>query len=124
MSCVQTRSTGVERSDLKGRSRMSYKFACWVRTLTDLNTTVQKAFNILSPGGTPLRRHSKGGTALINDPAALIAEALKRKFAHHRHNISSDKENSRELSPFGSPDTPKVPHHARRSQGHRHLIPH
>lgn len=62
-----------------------------------------------SPGGTPVRRRrSKGAPALINDPAALIAEALKKKFAHHRHNISSDKENSLELSPFGSPETPKV----------------
>lgn len=62
-----------------------------------------------SPGGTPIRRRrSKGGTALLNDPAALIAEALKRKFAQHRHNNSSDKENSLDLSPFSSPETPKV----------------
>lgn len=45
---------------------------------------------------------------MLNDPAALIAEALKRKFAHHHHDISSDKENSLERSPFGSPETPKV----------------
>ncbi|XP_034383862.1 mitochondrial fission regulator 2 isoform X1 [Cyclopterus lumpus] len=75
-----------------------------------------------SPGGTPIRRRrSKGGPALLSDPAALIAEALKRKFAQHRHNSSSDKENSLELSPFGSPDTPKVPLHVRRSQGRLHL---
>ncbi|XP_070843706.1 mitochondrial fission regulator 2 [Chaetodon trifascialis] len=75
-----------------------------------------------SPGGTPIRRRrSKGVAALPNDPAALIAEALKRKFAQHRHNTSSDKENSRELSPFGSPETPKVPVHTRRSQGRLHL---
>lgn len=62
-----------------------------------------------SPGGTPVgRRRSKGGAALLNDPAALIAEALKRKFAKHRHNNSSDKENSLDLSPFGSPEVPKV----------------
>lgn len=62
-----------------------------------------------SPGGTPVtRRRSKGGAASLSDPAALIAEALKRKFAQHRHNNSSDKENSLELSPFGSPETPKV----------------
>ncbi|XP_060947754.1 mitochondrial fission regulator 2 [Limanda limanda] len=78
-----------------------------------------------SPGGTPVRRRrSKGGGALLNDPAALIAEALKRKFAQYRHNNSSDKENSLELSPFGSPDSPKVPQHARRSQGRRHLMSH
>lgn len=62
-----------------------------------------------SPGGTPVRRRrSKGVPASLSDPAALIAEALKRKFANNRHNVSSDKENSLELSPFGSPETPKV----------------
>uniref|UniRef100_A0A3B5LK24 Mitochondrial fission regulator n=1 Tax=Xiphophorus couchianus TaxID=32473 RepID=A0A3B5LK24_9TELE len=76
-----------------------------------------------SPGGTPVRRRSiKCDTALLNDPAALIALALKKKFAQHRHNTSSDKENSLERSPFGSPDTPPVSHHARRSQGRRHLL--
>uniref|UniRef100_A0A3P8UVD6 Mitochondrial fission regulator n=1 Tax=Cynoglossus semilaevis TaxID=244447 RepID=A0A3P8UVD6_CYNSE len=76
-----------------------------------------------SPGGTPVsRRHSKGQAALFCDPAALIADALKRKFAHHHHNNSSDKENSLELSPFGSPETPKVPQLSRRSQGRLHLM--
>uniref|UniRef100_A0A3Q0SK85 Mitochondrial fission regulator n=1 Tax=Amphilophus citrinellus TaxID=61819 RepID=A0A3Q0SK85_AMPCI len=75
-----------------------------------------------SPGGTPVnRRRSKGGAALLNDPAALIAEALKKKFTHLRHNTSSDKENSYECSPFGSPESPKVPHRPRRSVGRRHL---
>ncbi|XP_024146245.1 mitochondrial fission regulator 2 [Oryzias melastigma] len=75
-----------------------------------------------SPGGTPVRRrHSKGGAAVLSDPAALIAEALKRKFAQHRHNTSSDKENSQELSPFGSPESPKISVHFRRSQGRRHF---
>ncbi|KAM3861246.1 mitochondrial fission regulator 2 [Diretmus argenteus] len=75
-----------------------------------------------SPGGKPIsRRRSKGGAASLNDPAALIAEALKKKFAHHFHNNSSDKENSIELSPFGSPETPRVPQHSRRSQGGLHL---
>lgn len=54
------------------------------------------------------RRRSKGVSASLSDPAALIAEALKRKFAQSHHNHSSDKENSLELSPFGSPETPKV----------------
>uniref|UniRef100_A0A3B5ARX7 Mitochondrial fission regulator n=1 Tax=Stegastes partitus TaxID=144197 RepID=A0A3B5ARX7_9TELE len=74
-----------------------------------------------SPGGTPVRRRrSKGAPALLSDPAALIADALKRKFAQHRLNSSSDKENSVELSPFGSPETPKVLH-GRRSRGQRRL---
>uniref|UniRef100_A0A3Q1GCP4 Mitochondrial fission regulator n=1 Tax=Acanthochromis polyacanthus TaxID=80966 RepID=A0A3Q1GCP4_9TELE len=73
-----------------------------------------------SPGGTPVRRRgSKGGPVLLSDPAALIAEALKRKFAQNRLNNSSDKENSVELSPFGSPETPKVSVHLRRSRGRR-----
>uniref|UniRef100_A0A8B9KUP6 Mitochondrial fission regulator n=1 Tax=Astyanax mexicanus TaxID=7994 RepID=A0A8B9KUP6_ASTMX len=63
-----------------------------------------------SPGGTPVRkRRSKGGPASLSDPAALIAEALKRKFAHKLRENSFDKENhSAELSPFSSPDTPRV----------------
>ncbi|XP_033504240.2 mitochondrial fission regulator 2 [Epinephelus lanceolatus] len=89
--------------------------------LKDLNQVKLRSVE-RSPGGTPVRkRRSKGGTALLSDPAALIAEALKRKFAQHRHNNSSDKENSLELSPFGSPETPKVPLHMRRSQGRLHL---
>ncbi|KAM9354222.1 mitochondrial fission regulator 2 isoform 1-T2 [Pholidichthys leucotaenia] len=71
---------------------------------------------------SPIRkRRSKGSTALPNDPAALIAEALKKKFTQLRLNNSSDKENSLERSPFGSPEAPKVPQHHKRSQGHRHL---
>lgn len=62
-----------------------------------------------SPGGTPVRRRrSKGLPAPPGDPAALIAEALKRKFAHRLLDLSSDKENSLESSPFGSPEIPKV----------------
>ncbi|KAK2856321.1 hypothetical protein Q5P01_005056 [Channa striata] len=84
--------------------------------LKDLNKVKLRSVE-RSPGGKPVRRQcSKGTAALLNDPAALIADALKRKFAHHRHNISSDKENSLELSPFSSPEMPKVPHYSRRSQ--------
>ncbi|XP_045916452.1 mitochondrial fission regulator 2 isoform X2 [Micropterus dolomieu] len=89
--------------------------------LKDLNQVKLRSVE-RSPGGTPIRRRrSKGGAALLGDPAALIAEALKRKFAQHRHNNSADKENSLELSPFGSPEIPKVPLHTRRSQGRLHL---
>uniref|UniRef100_A0AAZ3QWA8 Mitochondrial fission regulator n=1 Tax=Oncorhynchus tshawytscha TaxID=74940 RepID=A0AAZ3QWA8_ONCTS len=59
-----------------------------------------------SPGGTPVRRRRSKGAALLSDPASMIAEALRRKFAHRRLDDSYDKENrSVELSPFGSPDT-------------------
>ncbi|XP_077409042.1 mitochondrial fission regulator 2 [Vanacampus margaritifer] len=89
--------------------------------LKDLNQVKLRAVQ-RSPGGTPVqRRRSKGGGATAKDPAALIAEALKRKFAQNRHNNSSDKENSVESSPFGSPDTPKMFHHAGRSHTRLHL---
>ncbi|XP_052380570.1 mitochondrial fission regulator 2 [Oncorhynchus keta] len=73
-----------------------------------------------SPGGTPVRRRRSKGAALLSDPASMIAEALRRKFAHRRLDDSYDKENhSVELSPFGSPDT--SPCHSKRSQGRLHL---
>ncbi|KAM9779241.1 mitochondrial fission regulator 2 [Syngnathus typhle] len=89
--------------------------------LKDLNQVKLRSVE-RSPGGTPVpRRRSRGGRATPpKDPASLIAEALKRKFAQHRHNLS-DKENSLESSPFGSPDTPKMVHHPRRSQTFLHL---
>ncbi|XP_071007897.1 mitochondrial fission regulator 2-like [Oncorhynchus clarkii lewisi] len=76
-----------------------------------------------SPGGTPVRRRRSKGAALLSDPASMIAEALRRKFAHRRLDDSYDKENrSVELSPFGSPDTsPCIPQHSKRSQGRLHL---
>uniref|UniRef100_A0A3Q1FVL7 Mitochondrial fission regulator n=1 Tax=Acanthochromis polyacanthus TaxID=80966 RepID=A0A3Q1FVL7_9TELE len=81
-------------------------------------------FCFRSPGGTPVRRRgSKGGPVLLSDPAALIAEALKRKFAQNRLNNSSDKENSVELSPFGSPETPKVIISTRFPQKRKHQEP-
>ncbi|KAJ4928990.1 hypothetical protein JOQ06_004611 [Pogonophryne albipinna] len=101
-------------SDVKGTPSM-------LDVLKDLTQVKLRSVN-RSPGGTPVRRRrSKGGPTLLSDPAALIAEALKRKFAQHRHNDSSDKENSLELSPFGSPEIPKIPAHIRRSQGRLHL---
>lgn len=62
-----------------------------------------------SPGGTPVRKRRSKGTVCASDPAALIAEALKRKFAQRQRDNSFDKENcSAESSPFSSPDTPRV----------------
>ncbi|XP_037541334.1 mitochondrial fission regulator 2 [Nematolebias whitei] len=89
--------------------------------LKDLNQVKLRSVQ-RSPGGTPARRRrSRRSAALLSDPAALIAEALKKKFAQHRHNVSSDKENSVELSPFGSPESPQVSLHNRRSLGRRHF---
>lgn len=151
-------STKVFLKDLEKSNFWIWKFQSEVFSCTTFLNCCRKlafwwplvCFLYRSPGGTPVRRRSsKCDTALLNDPAALIARALKKKFAQHRHNTSSDKENSLELSPFGSPDTPpvcfhscdpnslfliaclrninpvlllQVSHHARRSQGRRHLL--
>ncbi|XP_024912661.1 mitochondrial fission regulator 2 isoform X2 [Cynoglossus semilaevis] len=120
----------VDRNGVKGQLKTQYlekglenkHIPSMLDVLKDL-TQVKLRSVERSPGGTPVsRRHSKGQAALFCDPAALIADALKRKFAHHHHNNSSDKENSLELSPFGSPETPKVPQLSRRSQGRLHLM--
>ncbi|XP_077593399.1 mitochondrial fission regulator 2 [Stigmatopora nigra] len=83
--------------------------------LKDLNRVQLRAVE-RSPGGTPVRRR-RSGVGEADDPVSLIAQALKRKFARHAHDSSSDKENSVDSSPFGSPDTPKMPQRSRRSQG-------
>ena len=46
-----------------------------------------------SPGGTPIRQAPR--PCVSNDPAALIAQALKKKFARQRAEESPDKENIR-----------------------------
>ncbi|XP_061756691.1 mitochondrial fission regulator 2 isoform X2 [Nerophis ophidion] len=90
----QDKPTGLSNSNLPSM----------LDILKDLNQVKLRSV-ARSPGGTPLRpRQSKRRAATINDPAGLIAEALKRKFAHHRHNNSSDKENSLEFSPCNSPE--------------------
>lgn len=64
---------------------------------------------VRSPGGTPVRKRRSKGTVCASDPAALIAEALRKKFAHRQRDDSFNKENrSAELSPFGSPEAPFV----------------
>ncbi|XP_072410305.1 mitochondrial fission regulator 2 isoform X3 [Chiloscyllium punctatum] len=60
-----------------------------------------------SPGGTPMRKKPAIKT-LVSDPAALIADALKRKFSHRYMNDSSDYENEPfDFSPLSSPETSK-----------------
>lgn len=58
-----------------------------------------------SPGGTPLRKTPLPADG--NDPASIIAQALKKKFAHRRrHEVNSpdaNKENNSSMSPFGTP---------------------
>ncbi|XP_054474367.1 mitochondrial fission regulator 2 [Anoplopoma fimbria] len=111
----------LDKAQLKPQDSQGKGIPSMLDVLKDLNQVKLRTVE-RSPGGTPVgRRRSKGSAALLSDPAALIAEALKRKFAQHRHNNSSDKENSLELSPFGSPETPKIPLHIRRSKGRLHL---
>ncbi|XP_066528005.1 mitochondrial fission regulator 2 [Hoplias malabaricus] len=89
--------------------------------LKDMNQVKLRAVE-RSPGGTPVRKRRSKGAACVSDPAALIAEALKRKFASKKKDDSFDKENcSAEFSPFSSPDTPRVSHPLRRVQGRIHL---
>ncbi|KAL8186552.1 UNVERIFIED_CONTAM: hypothetical protein K2H54_073985 [Gekko kuhli] len=76
--------------------------------LKDINKVKLRAVE-RSPGGTPVPRTKK----IIRvqwDPAALIAEALKEKFAARSNDDDSfDKENrSSDASPFSSPETPIV----------------
>lgn len=58
-----------------------------------------------SPGGTPLRKAPLPSDG--NDPASIIAQALKKKFAHRRsqeaNSPDTNKENNSPGSPFGTP---------------------
>lgn len=119
-----TQGNGPAQDSVSAKPLTGKVFPSMLDVLKDLNSITLRAVK-RSPGGRPVRGPCSAGKgpALCNDPAALIAEALKKKFAHHLHNNSSDKENSMELSPFGSPETPrvKVIQKSRRSQGRLHL---
>ncbi|XP_073483430.1 mitochondrial fission regulator 2 [Aquarana catesbeiana] len=86
--------------------------------LKDMNSIRLRAVE-RSPGGTPLTRKDKKRRSL-NDPAAIIAHALKQKFAHRHKNESFDKENvSHGESPFSSPETPMFGRHLLKPKGQR-----
>ncbi|XP_069708080.1 mitochondrial fission regulator 2 isoform X2 [Phaenicophaeus curvirostris] len=77
--------------------------------LKDLNKVQLRAVE-RSPGGTPLSRPRKRPLPDW-DPVALLAHALKQKFAHRNYedDDSLDKENqSFDSSPFSSPEIPLV----------------
>uniref|UniRef100_A0A6J0SJE5 Mitochondrial fission regulator n=1 Tax=Pogona vitticeps TaxID=103695 RepID=A0A6J0SJE5_9SAUR len=83
---------------------------CMMDVLKDINKVKLRAIE-RSPGGTPLPKTKKVMQSQW-DPATLIAEALKEKFASHLSDDSFDKENrSYDASPFSSPDTPMVHSH-------------
>ncbi|XP_063297263.1 mitochondrial fission regulator 2 [Pelobates fuscus] len=72
-----------------------------------------------SPGGTPLTQKGKKRRSL-NDPASIIAHALKQKFAHRHNDDSFDKENkSQEEFAFSSPETPQFGRHLLKPVGRR-----
>ncbi|XP_069091309.1 mitochondrial fission regulator 2 isoform X1 [Pleurodeles waltl] len=86
--------------------------------LKDLNKIRLRAVE-RSPGGTPIMKKEKKQNSL-SDPAALIASALKQKFAHHKNDDSFGKENqSYEGSPFSSPETPVFGRHLLKPIGKR-----
>ncbi|KAM9316146.1 mitochondrial fission regulator 2 [Gastrophryne carolinensis] len=93
------------------------KLPSMMDVLKDLNSIKLRAVE-RSPGGTPLTKKDKRRS--LNDPAAIIAHALKQKFSHRRGDDSFDKENrSREESPFSSPEMPVFGRHLLKPNGKR-----
>ncbi|XP_033125785.1 mitochondrial fission regulator 2-like [Anneissia japonica] len=74
-----------------------------------------------SPGGTPVRQAPKPANAM--DAAALIAQALKKKFAHQLVAIASpDKENNHKIITPSPKRSPKIgPHMLKPSQRRQSL---
>ncbi|XP_059178391.1 mitochondrial fission regulator 2-like isoform X2 [Physella acuta] len=68
-----------------------------VHVLKDLSNVKLKAVQ-RSPGGTPMRRKP---LSQASDPAAIIAQALKKKFANHR-GMSPDSDHENDSSSFFS----------------------
>ncbi|XP_013916023.1 PREDICTED: mitochondrial fission regulator 2 [Thamnophis sirtalis] len=102
----QRRATKTEK--IKDRAELQK-----VKAIPDMMDVLKDITNVKlraiekSPGGTPLPKRNKMKPSQW-DPAALIAEALKEKFASQSDD-SFDKENSSYgASPFSSPDTPMV----------------
>ena len=62
----------------------------WPAVISDSVKDISVCTNLLlynmahcrSPGGTPFRRVRENTEAADNDPGAIIAQALRRKFAH------------------------------------------
>lgn len=62
-----------------------------------------------SPGGTPLRTKTHTQDPSTDDPAAIIAHALRKKFSHRIFQDSPDKENlDSSYNEFDSPGPSKV----------------
>ncbi|XP_032072470.1 mitochondrial fission regulator 2 isoform X1 [Thamnophis elegans] len=98
----------IKTEKIKDRAKLQK-----VKAIPDMMDVLKDITNVKlraiekSPGGTPLPKRNKMKPSQW-DPAALIAEALKEKFASQSDD-SFDKENSSYgASPFSSPDTPMV----------------
>ncbi|XP_070808439.1 mitochondrial fission regulator 2 [Pituophis catenifer annectens] len=102
----QRRAIKTERIKDKAELQQVKAIPDMMDVLKDINNVKLRAVE-KSPGGTPLLKRNKIKPSQW-DPAALIAEALKEKFASQSDD-SFDKENSSYgASPFSSPDTPMV----------------
>ncbi|XP_040282983.1 mitochondrial fission regulator 2 [Bufo bufo] len=119
ISLIKERKASHKRSPME-RDTVD-KLPSMMDVLKGINTiklrTVER-----SPGGTPLTRKDKKRRSLNDptDPAAIIARALKQKFAHRHKDDSYDKENrSCEDSPFSSPETPMFGRHLLKPVGKR-----
>ncbi|CAL1534447.1 unnamed protein product [Lymnaea stagnalis] len=72
----------TDNSEIKGKISTSASFPDMAHVLKDLTNVKLKAVQ-RSPGGTPMRRKP---LSAATDPASIIAQALKKKFARHRGN--------------------------------------
>ncbi|XP_062981778.1 mitochondrial fission regulator 2 [Elgaria multicarinata webbii] len=105
----QRRAASKSRNNTDSAGQQTVKTVpSMMDVLKDINKVKLRAVE-RSPGGTPVPPKKKRMQSQW-DPAALISEALKEKFASHRNDDDSfDKENrSYGASPFSSPDTPMV----------------
>ncbi|XP_077208008.1 mitochondrial fission regulator 2 [Paroedura picta] len=108
---IKQRQAANKNKVIGNRAKEAKAVPSMTDVLKDLNKVRLRAVE-RSPGGTPLPKARK----VIRgqwDPAALIAEALKEKFAAHSNDDDSfDKENrSSDASPFSSPETPIAGRH-------------
>ncbi|XP_041108399.1 mitochondrial fission regulator 2 [Polyodon spathula] len=103
----QRHATNRSRQCNRDKVSVSDSIPSMLDVLKEMNKVRLRAVE-RSPGGTPVMKKDKKQVSL-SDPAALIADALKRKFAHRHKEDSFDKENrSFETSPFGSPETRRI----------------
>ncbi|KAI8773218.1 mitochondrial fission regulator 2 [Biomphalaria glabrata] len=86
----QSKTTVNTCHQFKGDSQSVHRPNVMAHVLKDLSNVKLKAVQ-RSPGGTPMRRKP---LSVPSDPASIIAQALKKKFASHKgYSSDSDLEN-------------------------------